>query len=76
MLCFNFLIFIFKKAGLSPRFDNTQIVYTMFELSHQIETSHCCNILDYEDDIPFIYGSPPNYLTKMVSLNAKNCMCS
>jgi hypothetical protein len=48
----------------------------MFELSHQIEASHCCNILDYEDDIPFIYGSPPNYLTKMISLNAKTCMCS
>lgn len=67
---------LFLKAGSSPRFENTQIVYKMFELSHSFESSHCCNIYDYEDDIPFIFGTPPSYQTKMVSLNAKNCLCS
>lgn len=65
-----------KKGGLLPRFGNTEIVYKMFELSQQYEAVHCCNIYDYEDDIPFIYGTPQSYMTKMVSLNAKNCLCS
>ena len=68
--------FILFEAGVAPRYDNTHIIYKMFELSNAFEASHCCNIYDYETEIPFIYGSPPNYLTKMVSLNAKNCLCS
>jgi hypothetical protein len=64
------------SSGTAHAFDNTVIVHRMFEMSQGIDSTHCCNIYDYEDDIPFIYGTPPNYNTKMISLNAKNCLCS
>ncbi|CAF0980816.1 unnamed protein product [Brachionus calyciflorus] len=63
-------------SGAAQVFSNTNIVYKVFEINHSFESAHCCNIHDYEDEITITYGSPPNYLTKMVSLNAKSCLCS